>query len=104
MIPNVLPAYITVARFEANEAKLAANRARAEAMGTVRGGPALAAGLVHCGRCNRRMSVRYHTQHSKALPEYVCARDKTNYGAEKDCQLLNSACVDAFVEQQDSRH
>jgi hypothetical protein len=100
MIPNVLPAYITVARFEANEAKLAANRARAEAMGTVRGGPALAAGLVHCGRCNRRMSVRYHTQHSKALPEYVCARDMTNYGAEKSCQLLNSACVDAFVEQQ----
>lgn len=100
MIPNVLPAYITVARFEASEAKLAANRARAEAMGAVRGGPALAAGLVHCGRCNRRMSVRYHTQHSKALPEYVCARDMTNYGAQKGCQLLNSACVDAFVEQQ----
>lgn len=100
MIPNVLPAYITVAQFEANEAKLAANRAVAEAMGAVRGGPALAAGLVHCGRCHRRMSVRYHTQHSKALPEYACARDKTNYGAEKTCQLLNSACVDAFVEQQ----
>jgi DNA invertase Pin-like site-specific DNA recombinase/transposase len=100
MIPNVLPAYITVTQFETNEARLAANRAHAEAMGTVRGGPALAAGLVHCGRCNRRMSVRYHTQHSKALPEYVCARDMTNYGAEKSCQLLNSACVDAFVEQQ----
>ncbi|QIY74843.1 recombinase family protein [Streptomyces sp. RLB1-33] len=100
MIPNVLPAYITVAQFETNEAKLAANRARAEAMGAIRGGPALTAGLVHCGRCNRRMSVRYHTQHSKALPEYVCARDMTNYGAQKSCQLLNSACVDAFVEQQ----
>ncbi|WP_329359812.1 recombinase zinc beta ribbon domain-containing protein [Streptomyces sp. NBC_01483] len=44
----------------------------------MRSGPALTAGLVHCGRCNRRMSVRYHTQHSKALPEYVCARDMTN--------------------------
>ncbi|MEU9547290.1 recombinase family protein [Streptomyces mirabilis] len=100
MIPNALPAYITVAQFEANEARLAANRARAEAMGAIRGGPALTAGLVHCGRCNRRMSVRYHTQHSKALPEYVCCRDVTNYGAAKSCQLLNSACVDAFVEQQ----
>ncbi|MER6386809.1 recombinase family protein [Streptomyces sp. NPDC001250] len=39
MIPNVLPAYITIAQFEANEAKLAANRAVAEAMGSVRGGP-----------------------------------------------------------------
>ncbi|MBN0048492.1 recombinase family protein [Streptomyces actuosus] len=39
MIPNVLPAYITVAQFEANEAKLAANRARAEAMGRHPGRP-----------------------------------------------------------------
>ncbi|MFF4756621.1 recombinase zinc beta ribbon domain-containing protein [Streptomyces sp. NPDC001270] len=100
MIPNVLPAYITIAQFEANEAKLTADRARAEAMGAVRGGPAPAAGLVHCGRCNRRMTVRYHTQHSKALSEYVCARDVTNYGPDKSCQLLNSACVDAFVEHQ----
>lgn len=64
------------------------------------GRPALATGLVFCGRCNRRMTMRYHTQHSKALPEYVCCRDATNYGAQKNCQLLNSACVDAFVEQQ----
>jgi DNA invertase Pin-like site-specific DNA recombinase len=100
MIPDVLPAYITLAQFEANEAKLAANRARADAMGAVRDGPALAAGLVHCGRCNRRMGVRYHTQRSRALPEYLCSREVTSYGAEKTCQLLNSACVDSFVEQQ----
>jgi hypothetical protein len=102
--PECPPAYITVSQFEANESKLAANRARAEAMGATRGGPALAAGLVHCGRCNRRMTVNYHIQHSKALPEYVCARDVTNYGAKTSCQLLNSACVDAFVEQKVSRH
>ncbi|GGM26481.1 hypothetical protein GCM10010129_83710 [Streptomyces fumigatiscleroticus] len=100
MIHDVLPAYIPVAQFEANEAKLAANRARAETMGAVRNGPALAAGLVFCGRCHRRMIVRYHTQHSKALPEYVCSRDVTNYGALRTCQLLNAACVDAFVEAQ----
>ncbi|WP_222110074.1 recombinase family protein [Streptomyces cupreus] len=100
MIPDVLPAYITVAQFEANEAKLAANRARAETMGAVRNGPALAAGLGFCGRCGRRMMVRYHTQHSHARPEYVCCRDVTNYGARGVCQLLNAGCVDAFVERQ----
>jgi DNA invertase Pin-like site-specific DNA recombinase len=100
MIENVLPAYITVAQFEANEAKLAANRAVAEAMGAVRDGSALAAGLVFCGRCNRRMTTRYHTQRSRALPEYVCAWEVTNYGALRSCQLLNSGCLDAFVEQQ----
>lgn len=56
--------------FEANEAKLAASRARAETMGAVRNGPALAAGLVFWGRCHRRMIVRYHARHSHALPEY----------------------------------
>jgi DNA invertase Pin-like site-specific DNA recombinase len=100
MIPDVLPAYITVTQFEANEAKLAANRARAEAMGAVRNGPALAAGLIFCGRCQRRMIVRYHTQRSRAVPEYVCCREATNYGAAHNCQLLNAACVDAFVEGQ----
>jgi DNA invertase Pin-like site-specific DNA recombinase len=100
MIPDVLPAYITRAQFEANEARLAANRARAEAMGAVRGGQALVAGLVFCGRCGRRMTVRYHTQHGKALPEYMCVRDVTNYGTDKTCQLLNAACVDAFVTEQ----
>ncbi|WP_249402410.1 recombinase family protein [Streptomyces sp. YIM 121038] len=100
MIPNVLPAYITITQFEANEARLAANRARAEATCAVRSGPALAAGLVFCGRCGRRMTVRYHTQHGHNLPEYMCVREVTNYGADKTCQLLNAACVDAFVEQQ----
>ncbi len=100
MIENVLPAYISVTQFQANEAKLAANRAVAEAMGAVRGGSALAAGLVFCGRCHRRMTMRYHSQRGKALAEYVCAREVTNYGALRSCQLLNSACVDVFVEQQ----
>ncbi len=100
MISDVLPAYITVAQFEANEAKLAANRARAETTCAVRSGPALAAGLVFCGPCGRRMSVRYHTQRGHNLPEYMCVREVTNYGADQICQLLNAACVDAFVEQQ----
>jgi hypothetical protein len=100
MIPDVLPAYITVDQFEANEAKLAANRARAETMGAVRNGPALATGLVFCGRCDKRMMMRYHTPHGHARPEYVCCRDVTNYGAQGACQLMNAGCVDAFVERQ----
>ncbi|MFH8346294.1 hypothetical protein [Streptomyces sp. NPDC018045] len=46
------------------------------------------------------MVVRYPTQHSHSLPEYLCSRDVTNYGALRTCQLLNAACVDAFVEAQ----
>jgi len=90
MIPDVLPAYITITQFDANEAKLAANRAGAETMGAGRGGPALAAGLVFCGRCGRRMMVRYHTYSGRSLPEYVCCREVTNYGAQGACQLLTA--------------
>ena len=53
------PAYITLGRFKANQARLAANRARAESAGAVRTGNALLAGVVWCGRCGKRMFVRY---------------------------------------------
>jgi DNA invertase Pin-like site-specific DNA recombinase len=99
MIPGVFPAYITVEQFAANEAKLAANRATAEAMGVARIGPSLAAGLVWCGRCGRRMTVRYHQQHQAPGVEYWCNRDVTTYGTLGPCQGLSGACLDAFVER-----
>ncbi|MCX4403485.1 MULTISPECIES: recombinase family protein [unclassified Streptomyces] len=96
-IPDALPAYITVEQYRANLARLAANAARAETPGTVRSGPALLAGLVRCGRCGKRMTVRYHQQAGSTRPDYVCARQMTDYGAGNRCQALNGACVDAFV-------
>jgi hypothetical protein len=56
-IPGVLPAYITVEQYERNLARMAGNRARAEAAGAPRQGPALLAGLLVCGICGRRMGV-----------------------------------------------
>lgn len=99
-IPDVFPAYISPERFAANEARLAANRATAEAMGAPRPGPSLSAGLIWCGRCGRRMIVRYHVQHGIAGAEYHCDRNVTNYGHLRPCQGLSGACLDTFVEQQ----
>ena len=100
MIPGVWPAYITAEQFAANEAKLAANRATASTMGVPRSGQALAAGLVWCGRCGRRMSVRYHVQHGVSAGEYWCGKDVSDYGHLHPCQGLSGACLDAFVERQ----
>jgi DNA invertase Pin-like site-specific DNA recombinase len=97
LIPGALPAYITVEQYRANLAKLAANAARAETPGTVRNGCALLAGLVRCGRCGKRMTVRYHQRSGSTRPDYVCARQMTDYGTGNRCQALNGACVDAFV-------
>src|SRR5215218_2567626 len=99
-IPGLLPAYITVEQYHANLARLAANAARAETPGVVRAGSALLSGLARCGRCGRRMTVRYHVRAQTTQPEYVCARQLTDYGAGQRCQALAGACVDALVTQQ----
>jgi DNA invertase Pin-like site-specific DNA recombinase len=99
-IPGVLPAYITVEQYHANLARLAANAARAETPGVVRAGSALLSGLARCGRCGQRMAVRYHLRGQATAPEYVCARQLTDYGAGQRCQALAGACVDTLVTQQ----
>jgi len=96
-LPGVLPAYISVERYERNMRRLDANRSRAQSLGAVRDGPALLAGLVVCGRCGKKMTVRYQRgAGGKLHPAYVCGRDKTDYAADP-CQQLAGGCVDAHV-------
>jgi DNA invertase Pin-like site-specific DNA recombinase len=97
LLPNRCPAYISPEQYERNQARLQANRARADAMGAVRSGSALLAGLVVCARCGCRLSVHYdgggppHT--------YECVERHTHYG-EPRCQHLAGPCLDTFVSQQ----
>jgi len=96
-LPGVLPAYISVEQYERNMARLDANRSRAQSMGAVRDGPALLAGLVACGRCGSKMTVRYQRgPGGKLHPVYVCSRNKADYAAAQ-CQQLAGSCVDAHV-------
>ena len=61
LLPGRLPAYITPEEYEANVARMAADRQTAEAPGAPRDGAALLSGLLRCGRCGgHRMSVSYH--------------------------------------------
>ena len=91
------PAYITWERFEANQARLAANRSRAESAGAVRGGAALLAGVVWCGRCGKRMYVRYGRTGRR--PSYVCSTLRSDYGLPL-CQSASAAEVEAWVAGQ----
>ncbi|MGH3194169.1 MAG: recombinase family protein, partial [Streptosporangiaceae bacterium] len=77
-IPGAHPGYITLDQYEANIAKLAANAAahgRDRAAGPPREGPALLQGIIICGRCGNRMTIRYHARGGKDLPTYLCQRD-----------------------------
>ena len=96
-LPGVLPAYISIEQYERNMQRLDANRSRAQSLGAVRDGPALLAGLVVCGRCGKKMTVRYQRgRGGKLHPVYVCSRDKSDYAAAQ-CQQLAGPCVDAHV-------
>jgi DNA invertase Pin-like site-specific DNA recombinase len=91
------PAYITPERFWANQARLEANRARAESAGAIRHGPSLLGGLLACGRCGRRLTVAYSGRASRL--RYSCGRAASDY-AEPRCQGLAGGPLDDLVATQ----
>jgi hypothetical protein len=91
------PAYITPERFWANQARMEANRARAEAAGAVRYGPALLGGILTCGRCGQRLLVSYSGRASRL--RYSCARAAIEYAGPL-CQGLAGGRLDELVAQQ----
>jgi Recombinase/Recombinase zinc beta ribbon domain len=97
LLPNRCPAYISPEQYERNQARLQANRARADAMGAARSGSALLAGLVVCARCDCRLTVHYDG--GGPLHTYECVERWTHYGEPK-CQHLAGPCLDTFVSQQ----
>ena len=108
LIRDRLPAYITWGRFEANRARLTANRTSSATPGAPREGASLLAGLARCGRCGRRMAVKYAAstgngkgkEQGKGRPSYVCTRGSSDY-AEPLCQgLTNGAALDELVAAQ----
>jgi DNA invertase Pin-like site-specific DNA recombinase len=91
------PAYISWDQYEQNCARLQANRSRAETVGAVRVGSALLTGLIVCGRCGCRMTVRYGNGVHR--PTYVCATHHASYG-DPLCQSLTGSVLDAYVSTQ----
>jgi DNA invertase Pin-like site-specific DNA recombinase len=99
-LPDHCPAYISWEEYERNLVRLAANRARADALGAVRDGPALLAGLVVCAHCGARLVVHYAQSHHRPAPHtYECTRQRGNYGGPL-CQHVPGLCLDSFVSEQ----
>jgi DNA invertase Pin-like site-specific DNA recombinase len=74
-IPGAHPGYITLADYDANLAHLTANapaHGRDRTTGPAREGPALLQGIIICGRCGQRMTIRYHQTAVGEVPTYVC--------------------------------
>jgi DNA invertase Pin-like site-specific DNA recombinase len=61
-----------------------------------REGPALLQGLLICGYCGKRMTVRYHSRRGRLSPDYVCQRDGIEHG-EPVCQHIPGSNIDEAV-------
>src|SRR5438045_2474450 len=75
--------YITWEDYERNEAQQAMNsQAYApQRFSPPREGPALLQGLILCGTCGERMTVRYHQRGGKRIvPDYLCAHKRIKQG------------------------
>jgi DNA invertase Pin-like site-specific DNA recombinase len=98
-LPESHPAYISWEDYERNLKRL---RESAQAIGferrksPPREGPALLQGLIVCGKCGRRMTLRYHARQAGLCPEYVCQR-KGIENAEPVCQRIPGAEVDRVL-------
>src|SRR6266566_3419933 len=98
-IPGAHPGYITLDQWEANTARLAANAAaHGRAAGPPREGPALLQGIIICGRCGNRMTIRYHARGGKDLPTYLCQRDGIS-NARPICAAIPGHTLDEHVGQ-----
>jgi DNA invertase Pin-like site-specific DNA recombinase len=99
LIPDAHAGYITWQEFEHNEARLAdSSRARGDdrRAGPPREGSALLQGLVVCGLCGDRMTVRYHTRSNASRPEYICQADYVQ-AAGALCQRVPGTGIDEAV-------
>src|SRR5262245_15208810 len=90
------PAYISWEQFRNNKQQLDDNRTwrPEERRGAVREGSALLQGIVMCGRCGRRMSVRYLID--GRIPSYECNQLHTHF-AGRTCQSMRGDHIDATV-------
>ena len=100
LLPGVHKGYITWEEYEDNQRRL---RETAQAYGAdrrkspPREGPALLQGLIMCGRCGKRMTVRYHQRIEGLIPDYICQKTRIEQG-EPICQEILGVEIDRAVE------
>jgi DNA invertase Pin-like site-specific DNA recombinase len=99
LLPGAHEGYISWEEYETNQRLL---REHAQAHGQdrrrspPREGPSLLQGLVLCGKCGARMTVRYHQRGSVLCPNYVCQREGIDRGVPI-CQDIPGASIDGAV-------
>ena len=98
-LPGAHAGYISWEQFEENQKRLLEN---AQTFSTdrkrspPREGPALLQGIVLCGRCGERMTVRYRRIRDRLVPEYLCQRQGIEQ-AEPICLRVPGAGLERAI-------
>jgi len=93
--------YITFEEFEENERIINENRTQRvpfDQRTPPREGPALVQGLVWCGKCGLRMTIRYNNYGGQQKPIYICQKGSVNT-ADKVCQIVPGISVDEKITE-----
>jgi DNA invertase Pin-like site-specific DNA recombinase len=97
-LQDIYPAYISWETYLTNRTRLQANRNwfGQGGQGVPREGKALLQGIALCGRCGRRMQLRYSGPQGD-FPVYRCGLEAQDYGGTH-CQEVRAPGVDQAVE------
>ena len=101
IVPDIHPGYLSWEEYQLNGRRL---RESAQALGAerrkspAREGPALLQGLVVCGICGARMTLRYHLRHGRQIPDYVCQGESIRT-AQPVCQHVPGAAIDQAISE-----
>jgi DNA invertase Pin-like site-specific DNA recombinase len=99
LIKDAHVGYITREQYKENQRRIQRNAQAYGAdrkHGPAREGCALLQGLIICGRCGQRMTVRYHQRRGRPVPAYVCQRHGIER-AEPVCQCMPGSSIDEAV-------
>lgn len=100
-LPNSHPGYISEAQFDENNRQLSMNahpRPSENHSGAVREGSALLQGIALCGKCGRKMTLRYSNAKQSNQPIYICDGERRHNGGDV-CQYVSGGNIDLTIEE-----
>lgn len=101
-IMNAHTGYITWDQYIKNQEVLAINAqiiGKERKVTPPREGPAALQGIAICGKCGRKLSVRYQVRNGRVNPSYRCISNKKDYAAS-DCQIIPGTEIDKLISEK----
>jgi len=100
LLRDIHPGYISWEDYQSNVQRVKGNAlawSDERRRGPAREGTALLQGLVICGACGERMTVRYHSYRAQSVPNYWCGRRLLQRGERGLCQTVHGATLDTAI-------